>query len=248
MPVLDGSMIQVPSGADVLVWRALPYWAHSARGERLSGRGAQVRHRVRGVGHVPARDRTAGSNGGQGLPVRAERSRCLVAAWLACRARRKSRSLWRSPPKPPGYLVLFPGYPRPILHKGTRQTRTRPRRKQANTASTPAAPSCRPAGPNIPPSHARSGDAPWRLRVLPSVGKTTVPARSRPAGGGQPDGRRPDGRQRRPAVRRIRIAKPTARRERPWRQPLPHDPRDPDIVRVKELARTTRTHRQANRK
>jgi hypothetical protein len=42
-----------------------------------------------------------------------------------------------------------------------------------------------------------------------------------------------------PAVKRIRIDRPRARRERPWREVLPLDPRDPDIVRVKALARTT---------
>jgi hypothetical protein len=38
-------------------------------------------------------------------------------------------------------------------------------------------------------------------------------------------------------VKRIRITKPKARRERPGREPLPLDPRDLDIVRAKQLAR-----------
>jgi hypothetical protein len=42
-----------------------------------------------------------------------------------------------------------------------------------------------------------------------------------------------------PAVKRIRIDRHRARRERPWLEVLPLDPRDPDIVRAKALARTT---------
>lgn len=38
-------------------------------------------------------------------------------------------------------------------------------------------------------------------------------------------------------MKRIRIQKPRARRERPWSEALPPDPRDPDIVRAKALAR-----------
>jgi hypothetical protein len=40
-----------------------------------------------------------------------------------------------------------------------------------------------------------------------------------------------------PAVKRIRIDRHRTRRERPWSEILPPDPRDPDIVRVKALAR-----------
>ena len=45
-------------------------------------------------------------------------------------------------------------------------------------------------------------------------------------------------------MKRIQITKPKDRRERPWHEPLPLDPRDPDIVRAKKLARVTSTHRQ----
>jgi len=38
-------------------------------------------------------------------------------------------------------------------------------------------------------------------------------------------------------VKRIRIDKPRIRRERPWPEDLPADPRDPDVVRAKALAR-----------
>jgi hypothetical protein len=38
-------------------------------------------------------------------------------------------------------------------------------------------------------------------------------------------------------VKRTQAANPEARRERPWRELLPPDPRDPDIVPVKALAR-----------
>jgi hypothetical protein len=36
-------------------------------------------------------------------------------------------------------------------------------------------------------------------------------------------------------MRRIRIEKPMIRRERPWLEVLPLDPRDPEIVRAKAL-------------
>jgi hypothetical protein len=38
-------------------------------------------------------------------------------------------------------------------------------------------------------------------------------------------------------VQRIRIHRPRVRRERPWHEALPSDPRDPDVVRAKALAR-----------
>ena len=38
-------------------------------------------------------------------------------------------------------------------------------------------------------------------------------------------------------MKRIRIDRHRARRERSWREVLPPDPRDPDVVRVKPLAR-----------
>jgi len=38
-------------------------------------------------------------------------------------------------------------------------------------------------------------------------------------------------------VKRIRIRKPRVARERPWHEVLPADPRDPDVVRAKTLAR-----------
>jgi hypothetical protein len=45
-------------------------------------------------------------------------------------------------------------------------------------------------------------------------------------------------------VRRIRIQRPRVPREPLWREVLPTDPGDPDVVRVKALARAA-THRQA---
>jgi len=36
-------------------------------------------------------------------------------------------------------------------------------------------------------------------------------------------------------VQQIRNRRPVARRERPWRETLPSDPRDPDVVRAKAL-------------
>jgi hypothetical protein len=41
-------------------------------------------------------------------------------------------------------------------------------------------------------------------------------------------------------VKRIRIQKPRVRRERSWSGALPPDPRDPDVVRAKALARAGR--------
>jgi len=41
-------------------------------------------------------------------------------------------------------------------------------------------------------------------------------------------------------VKRIRIDRHRARLERPWLEILPPDPRDPDVVRVKALARAAR--------
>jgi hypothetical protein len=38
-------------------------------------------------------------------------------------------------------------------------------------------------------------------------------------------------------VKQIRIRRPGIRRERPWHENLPPDPRDPDVVRAKALAR-----------
>lgn len=38
-------------------------------------------------------------------------------------------------------------------------------------------------------------------------------------------------------MKRIRIQAPTARRELSWREELPLDPRDPDVVRAKALSR-----------
>jgi len=38
-------------------------------------------------------------------------------------------------------------------------------------------------------------------------------------------------------MKRIRTARPRIRRERAWTEDLPADPRDPDVVRAKALAR-----------
>jgi len=38
-------------------------------------------------------------------------------------------------------------------------------------------------------------------------------------------------------MKRIRIQRPRGRGERPWLEVLPPDPRDPDVVRAKTLAR-----------
>lgn len=102
-----------------------------------------------------------------------------------------------------------------------------------------------PAGgaPKIPPACAPSGDARPRRRFVASLPETS-PATVRP----------PCYRARtwRPAeeitVKQIRIQKLRARREHPGREVLPRDARDPDVVRVKALARSrltgsSRSHR-----
>jgi hypothetical protein len=38
-------------------------------------------------------------------------------------------------------------------------------------------------------------------------------------------------------MQRIRIQRPKVRRGRPWREVLPPDPRDPDILRAKAVGR-----------
>ena len=40
-------------------------------------------------------------------------------------------------------------------------------------------------------------------------------------------------------MKRIRIYKPRMAREHPWHEVLPADPRDPEIVRAKALARAS---------
>ena len=42
-------------------------------------------------------------------------------------------------------------------------------------------------------------------------------------------------------MKRIRIGRRTGRSERPWLEELSPDPRDPDVVRAKALARTARS-------
>ena len=44
-------------------------------------------------------------------------------------------------------------------------------------------------------------------------------------------------------MKRTRIGRPRVRNERPWLKALAPDPRDPDIVRAKALARTARSRR-----
>jgi len=48
-------------------------------------------------------------------------------------------------------------------------------------------------------------------------------------------------------MRRIRIGRRRARSERSWLEALSPDPRDPDIVRAKALARTARSRKAAGK-
>jgi hypothetical protein len=45
-------------------------------------------------------------------------------------------------------------------------------------------------------------------------------------------------------MERIRIQRPRLRRDRRWREVLPLDPRDPDILRAKALGRSTNPKRR----
>jgi hypothetical protein len=42
-------------------------------------------------------------------------------------------------------------------------------------------------------------------------------------------------------MKRIHTGRPRIRRERPWAEDLPADPRDPDVVRAKALTRARLT-------
>jgi hypothetical protein len=42
-------------------------------------------------------------------------------------------------------------------------------------------------------------------------------------------------------MKRIRIDRPRIRRDQPWPEELPPDPRDPDVVRAKATARSRLT-------
>ena len=119
----------------------------------------------------------------------------------------------------------------------TRARRARPD-PLALAPQTVPAPSCPEGGPGgtavlrrlgkIAPAYAPSGDARQRRRLVLSLEESSYD-----------DGRPPaePGRTWRVieeiAVKRIRIDRPRARRERPWREVLPADPRDPDVVRPK---------------
>jgi hypothetical protein len=48
-------------------------------------------------------------------------------------------------------------------------------------------------------------------------------------------------------MKRIRIDRPRIRHEQPWPEDLPADPRDPDVVRAKALARSRLTGSRSNR-
>jgi hypothetical protein len=48
-------------------------------------------------------------------------------------------------------------------------------------------------------------------------------------------------------MKRVRIERPKIRRERPWLEDLPLDPRDPDVLRAKALGRSTHHREEATR-
>jgi hypothetical protein len=49
-------------------------------------------------------------------------------------------------------------------------------------------------------------------------------------------------------MRRIRIQRPKARRGGPWREVLPLDPQDPEILRAKALGRAAHPYQEGTRK
>jgi hypothetical protein len=48
-------------------------------------------------------------------------------------------------------------------------------------------------------------------------------------------------------MRRIRVQKPRVRRERPWPEVFPLDPRDPDVRHAKALARAAKSRAVATK-
>ena len=95
----------------------------------------------------------------------------------------------------------------------------------------------------IPPACPPSGDAPRRPRLIPS-------SRNGPpehGGATSSAGPRTWRLAKEMTVKQTRIQRPRARRERPWREALPPDPRDPDVVRAKALARSGHPRRQSCR-
>jgi hypothetical protein len=48
-------------------------------------------------------------------------------------------------------------------------------------------------------------------------------------------------------MQRIRIQRPKRRRQQPWREVLPLDPRDPEVLRAKTQGRTARAHQEVTR-
>jgi hypothetical protein len=48
-------------------------------------------------------------------------------------------------------------------------------------------------------------------------------------------------------MQRIRIQRPKLRRQRPWREVLPLDPRDPEVLRAKAQGRAVRPHQEVTR-
>jgi hypothetical protein len=91
----------------------------------------------------------------------------------------------------------------------------------------------------IPPACPPSGDAPCWPRLIPSSG-TVHPTRR-----GTPCRRARTWRlAKEMTVKQTRIQRPRARRARPWHEALPPDPRDPDVVRAKALARSGHPRRR----
>lgn len=89
------------------------------------------------------------------------------------------------------------------------------------------------------PPRALLGDArvaPART-VLPNPYLTTARALVNPA---------PAGKEM--TMKRVSIGRRKTRHERPWREVLPLDPRDPDVVRAKALARAGQARQEVIRK
>ena len=141
----------------------------------------------------------------------------------------------------PATASIISALPGPMIGAGCshQQRHPQPRQRPPSSGTPPAALPCAGRMGKIPPECAPSGDAPRRHLFVPFLQEPAITtAGLRPIGPGTLRVIEEL------AVKRIRIDRHRARRERPWREVLPPDPRDPDVVRVKALARVARaSHR-----
>jgi hypothetical protein len=206
------------------------------------------------VHHVPASASLSarGRTGSPGGPHRGVSSRTGMEPALqrrrGVRGHRRPASRW------PEHLAAPAGPPQgdrpsaPAVTAGDSRRRGRGELTCARSSSARGKDHHRrPAGPAGPVRAARSAAVGWPMvSALPAAGRPHVDNVTASCGEHPPPSRetqvrasRQGTRQKGPPMRQIRISK----RQRParWRpEPLPPDPRDPDIVRAKQLARRAR--------